>query len=397
MSVKSGIQVSAALASRLEQMHSPDTNVMVLKVQVIDDVLQETASLSGSPTTDTKVIFPLAEETAAAYFLLKVAAGKWVLIQWVPNNIAKIKERMIYASTHAILKEAFGQEYITDVVNVTTKEELVEKKPSVREQVNVFSNSPASSPVQALPSRLQNENLLSSSEKSEREAIIAEAQARKELELDGKKGIGGYHPSTVSLSSDVMDALAKLRSGDVNFIEFSIGDDQKQLVCANKAGVWQNDIPKYVNAKEPRFYLYSYGNSASSAPKKNVFIYCCPEASITKSRMVYSTAKPSVIANLEAENIVLQRKLEITDLSEMTHQSIVAAAQDDGRSYGSSEKHVSTSVTAQPSAAPHPIFGYAGSDAKVVPNPGRSEFEASAISVGSGRKKIVLPPPVAYQ
>jgi len=89
------------------------------------DKLTETGVVEGPPTNkDLTVLAPLADGSAASYFLLRSTATKWILVQWVPNTLVKVKERMIYASTSAILKDAFGQEYVADVTNVTSRDEL---------------------------------------------------------------------------------------------------------------------------------------------------------------------------------------------------------------------------------------------------------------------------------
>lgn len=77
----------------------------------------------------------------------------------------------------------------------------------------------ASSSSSSLPNRLKNESLLSAREKSEREALLAEAQAQKEFKQEGKTGIGGYKASAVSAGDGVLDAVSRFQVGDVNFVQ----------------------------------------------------------------------------------------------------------------------------------------------------------------------------------
>ena len=93
----------------------------------------------------------------------------------------------MYASTHAVLKDALGQEYIQDVINITSTEELGEQARASTRVVgtaaswrkhsadNAFFTAEPTPKVVAekasLPSRLQNEAVLSAGERSEREAV----------------------------------------------------------------------------------------------------------------------------------------------------------------------------------------------------------------------------------
>lgn len=63
---------------------------------------------------------PLAEDKNAAYFLVRQSAAKWIFVTWVPENLTKVKDRMLYASTHGMLKRAFGLELLADDLHLTT-------------------------------------------------------------------------------------------------------------------------------------------------------------------------------------------------------------------------------------------------------------------------------------
>lgn len=59
------------------------------------------------------------------------------------------------------------------------------------------------------------------------------------------------------------------------------------------------ELQKEINTAEPRFYVYKFGASFGEENRlspliSTVFIYCCPEKSPAKLRMVYSTSKPTV-------------------------------------------------------------------------------------------------------
>ncbi len=64
---------------------------------------------------------------------------------------------------------------------------------------------------------------------------------------------------------------------------------------------------------EPRFYL-------AHTEVSNFFIYCCPDDSAVRTRMMYSSSKNSVIDALEKSGVKCEKKIEIRDASDLSDE-----------------------------------------------------------------------------
>jgi hypothetical protein len=380
MSLSSGFSVTEELGQTLDSMKDANSPVQVLKVQIQNDKLAQVKVVEGSPTKDLTSLSAIAEPDAAAYFLMRITQTKWACVTYVPEGLTKVKDRMLYASTQGKLKTSFGPEYIAEDVQIASFEELSGK----------------GKPFSVGAPQVNREELLSQTEKNIQEAIRQESIARKEQEDKGiKKGeIGGYHAVSMPLSSDIVnDALPKFKSGEFNWIELAISDNQKQVDLKESKSISSQELNTHVRKTEPRFYIYKVGI-------KNVLIYCCPTKSATKLRMVYSTTKPSVIQELSRAGLELDKKLEFTEVDELSHTQITEEMNSVPR-YSPSNNNNNNNKP--PSVIPmgnaqHPVYGLMAkkSNSAGELKAGRSEFEAGAINV-AGKKKIIIPPPVAYQ
>lgn len=71
-----------------------------------------------------KFIEPLIEEDTPCFILFRLdtkstTGYEWLLLSWSPDS-AKVRQKMIYASTKATLKKEFGTMNIKDEMHATT-------------------------------------------------------------------------------------------------------------------------------------------------------------------------------------------------------------------------------------------------------------------------------------
>jgi len=131
-----------------------------------------------------------------------------------------------------------------------------------------------------------------------------------------ESGLGGYHSVILPMNDQAKEYLNQFKSGGVNFVQLSI--EKEQVIGVSSKTISVNDIPKEVHITEPRFYVYNFQKMGASTA---VFIYCCPEKSPPKLRMVYSTAKPGVVDQIFKLGISLApKKIEVTSGSELTEE-----------------------------------------------------------------------------
>lgn len=113
-----------------------------------------------------------------------------------------------------------------------------------------------------------------------------------------------------------------------------------------------------------------------------VFIYCCPDKSRPRIRIVYSTSKPSIVEEAGKHGISVGKKLEIRGRDEAGADVLSRPSYARGSPYSSSgySRGVNTNAKASVST-PHPVYS------QINPNGNRAS---------GGMKKIVMPPPGAY-
>lgn len=113
-----------------------------------------------------------------------------------------------------------------------------------------------------------------------------------------------------------------------------------------------------------------------------VFIYCCPDKSKPRIRIVYSTSKPSIVEEAGKHRITVGKKLEIRGKEEAGADVLSRPSYARGSPYSAAGYSRPMNTNAKASVnTPHPVYS------QINPNGNRSS---------GGMKKIVMPPPGAY-
>jgi len=286
-------------------------------------------------------------ETEASYFLFRLEGKRWLFLTFVPDRV-NIKDKMLYASAKGTLKSKLGFSNFDEDFHVTKLDDL--------------SYSHYSNEKKPVDSRSSDEVLRDKMNKEE------------EQERESRKGkIGGYHAVSIPLSQAAKDEFEKFKQNQINFIELSI-DNEKQGINAVNALSVTDQLSSHISEAEPRFYVYRHQGTP-------VFIYCCPDKSPQKLRMVYSTSKPQVATQIQQLGINLAAKrMEVTEASEITPENISAAV-NPRPSYAANSAPVAKSpAKASAVTAPHPIYSLMNQQNQ---DPTK-------------KKKIVLPPSGAW-
>jgi len=368
MSHGTAIPVSPALEQSFKSAVEGGSRIRLFQIVIQNETL--VASHTSEDSSPLEKVYDsmanLISETQACYFLVRLDGNKsWLMITYVPNGVA-VKDKMVYAATKGTLKNKLGFGYFQDEVHATNKEELSYSR---------YKGDKA--PVDS---------------RSEAEKLFADMHKQEESErterVTARPMSGGYHSVIIPLADNVQSAVSKFKGGEINFIEMMVSsqDGKETISASNSKMVPPSQLSKEIISSEPRFYLYSYGVPVP----KNVYIYCCPEKSPPKLRMVYSTAKPAVADQLSKLGVTLaQKKIEISTPEDMT------------------EEYLRGELTSSPRG---PMTGRAGVGASSAPEYGGQVkavstrkvdahpiYSLMAPSQGGSKKKIVMPPPGAYQ
>jgi hypothetical protein len=325
---------------------------------------------TGNDAEDFKTMTKNAKEDEAAFFLFRLQGNKnWLLLTFVPDGVS-VKDKMTYASCKGTLKSKLGFQFFVQEAHAVKLEEL---------SYDSFKGSSKSQ-----DSRSDFEKM--------HEAILQQEEEERTERGKASPTTGGYHSVTIPLGQTAKDHLQKFQSGEVNFVVLEITEDKSKVEASSSSTVSASDLSSQVNNKEPRFYLYAY-QRPGGLPKVNFLIYCCPEMSSPKFRMVYSTAKPALAKELTAFGISLApKKIEIREASELTESSLKdevrsTPVQLTGRLQAGSHLDNApalggtTKARNLPTAEQHPIY---------------SLMAGNKEGPSTGKKKIVIPPKGAW-
>jgi len=328
---------------------------------------------TGNPEEDFKTMTSKATDNEASFFLYAISGNKnWLLITYVPDGVS-VKDKMTYASCKATLKNKLGFQYFAEESHAVTLEEL---------SYTSYKNS-----QKQVDSRSEFERM--------HETVLKQEEEERADQLTRNVSGGGYHAVSIPLETSANEHLQKFKDGSVNFVELAITEDKSKIEGKTSSTVSVADLPSHITTTEPRFYVYAYTKVGGTGAKSNLFIYCCPENSNAKLRMVYSTAKPNLAKSITQFGISLaQKKIEIREGSELTEATLreesgsrISNINLTGRMQTGSHFDavplggVTKAKNPNTVAEGHPVYSLMGGQTSSSP---------------SGKKKIVIPPKGAW-
>lgn len=276
-----------------------NSNVRYFQVHIKEENLVQVFSYSGTDNLeqDFETMKEHATEDQASYFLFRLAPKEWLFLTYVPDKVA-VKDKMVTASAKGTLKSKLGFQLFTEEAHATSLSEL---------SYTYYKTG------KSLGDSRSTEEIL-------REKVLKQEEEEKKDRKPPVATGGGYHAVTIPLSDEAKEKIEELKQGKINFIELAINEskDKVKVECSKEISSI-SELQKSINTSEPRFYLYAFEQNRLGISKVNVYIYCCPEKSNPKLRMVYSTSKPTLAAQIEKLELELNKKrIEITDATELT-------------------------------------------------------------------------------
>jgi len=216
---------------------------------------------------------------------------RWILVVYVPET-AKVKHKMLFSSSREDLKRQLGfsyflgEIYFNELSEVTWDNYLESRKQEKREDM-----------------------VLSEAEK------LLKNEATLERDMSSTSHGMGVIP--FAMTAPLVDGIKKLLAGDCNWVEIMVDLEKESLNCVGTSAYSLDDGEKLENAvseNEPRFIIFD-------VPKGDIrikfLVYSCPETAKIKAKMMYSTAKATLIASMEAEGLKIEKFVEITARKEL--------------------------------------------------------------------------------
>ncbi|KAH7908584.1 actin depolymerizing protein [Hygrophoropsis aurantiaca] len=309
MSALSGIGVSEELVQAFSSaVESKDVRFIKIIIQNESLVPATVLNISGSLDEDLAQLEDILEDTEPAYVLARLdePQSEWLVINYVPES-AKVRDKMLYASTRNSLTKSLGSAVFTDSLYATAKSDLSPEAYAAHKR-----HTAAPKPLSAREQEM---------------ADIKAAEREAGNTYEGSRGRQNHLGTGVGLSwsTDAEEAIKALMTSDSDrLVIIKIEPSTESLVLELSSNIGVEQLSSSLPVSEPCYAFLAWANSPSSTGKDIVFIYSCPSSSPIKYRMVYSSGVSGVFQRAKAifnENpssfTLASKKIETSDPKEL--------------------------------------------------------------------------------
>lgn len=309
MSHSSGIPVSSSLKETFGRALNGN-DIRLIKSQIENEEIIEITSLGsqGSGEDDLSLVSDLLEKEKPCYILYRfeLSSPSWILFCYVPDK-AKVKEKMLYASSRSNLKQQLGLNYFVDEVFGTTTSDFT----------------------------LEGYRHHTISKKTE--APLTEQEQLKKNEIEsGEIYSGGasmyVHGIAFPIEAAASDAVKGVANGKFSYAQIAIDCDREKIIVDHTGNIDFNGLRDHIPMDQPRFHFFAYphrndGKSITSY----LYLYSCPDGSKgTKSapvrmRMLYSSSKANVAEIMNQIGGKIDLKLEVNAADDLDEEELLRA------------------------------------------------------------------------
>ncbi|XP_044742678.1 twinfilin [Chrysoperla carnea] len=305
MSHQTGIKANDSLKKFFGKCR--EGKIRVFKISIENEELTLSAYKDVKSTWEKdydKKIKPLVEENKPCYIFYRLdtknASGyEWLLISWIPDT-ATVREKMLYASTKATLKQEFGTGYIKEEIHGTTLDDVT---LSGYQRYKTSAKAPAP---------------LTSREEELQELRKSELSSCTDYSVDSRQQtLGGVSfPMTESAKQAILD----MARGSYDYLQFRIEIEEERIDLVTASNISLEKLPSQIPEDTARYHLYKFKHTHEGDYLENiVFIYSMPGYNCSiKERMLYSSCKAPFLVQIENMGLEIEKKLEIESGSELT-------------------------------------------------------------------------------
>ncbi|KAI0181142.1 actin depolymerizing protein [Hypoxylon sp. FL1284] len=316
--MQSGISASQELVSQFNTLLS-DESVFGLLVTITSETLTPVTTLpsSGDFAADVAQLAPHLKADEPLYVLLRRYGGgaplpNLVAVTYVPDA-AKVRQKMLFASTRLTLVRELGSEHFRETIFATAADEL---------SAAGFDRHDAHNDLEA--------------PLTEEERSLG-AVKRAEAEAGAGTGVRQIHLSKTMDMPIAADALASLsalgREEGSGLVMLKINPETEvvELVPDSSTPSTISELVQAISPTEPRFTFFRYkATPPRGGDEKSVvlFFYTCPSTAANKGikfRMMYPLTKRAVLTVAESEaGVKVEKKFEVEEPSEITEQTVLS-------------------------------------------------------------------------
>ncbi|KAH6693431.1 twinfilin-2 [Plectosphaerella plurivora] len=313
--MQSGISASQELVSQFNTLLGSDSYFGLLAT-IESETLKPLDLLSpvapGASFADNlSVLAPYLKPNEALYLILRRhdTIPRFVAISYVPDA-AKVRQKMLFASTRLTLTRELGSEHFRETLFVTDADELT-ARGFEKHDAHVKLDAPLTEEEQTLG-----------------------AVKRAEQEAGSGTGVKEIHLSShmkLPVDQAATSALKELGEGSGRVLaSLTINTDTEvvELAPTTESPTSISELIQSIPTSEPRFTFFRYThthNGQESSPVLFFYTYpAVPGKGAIRNRMLYPLMKRAVLTIAEGEaGLTIAAKFDSEDPSEITEASVV--------------------------------------------------------------------------
>lgn len=314
MSHQTGIQADEQLLSFISQCKRPNNTIRIIKITIKNENLTLDEYKEQSDNWELDYHHHVQNMVVAkkpCYILFKLdtldsnGTNQWLFISWSPED-SPVREKMLYASTKATLKQQFGANSILHDYFASGLDEVA---------LNAYTNWLKKKKAVDDVCLTRQEEELREVKKQEKEAMSSISKSHNTL-----PGI------EFPIDDEVISAIFDMKQGDLVYIQLMIDVDREEIKLNMKITEDEFEMSKLrslIPENSPRYHLIVFPHSYEEEFYRSIiFVYSLPGGSCSvKQRMLYSSCKSALlnaIADQEKIGLQIDKKLEIDNPRELT-------------------------------------------------------------------------------
>ncbi|XP_044271825.1 twinfilin [Tribolium madens] len=303
MSHQTGIKANDELKKFLGKCR--DGKVRIVKISIENEQLTLASHKEVKHSWDKDFdacITPLIEENQPCYLLYRLdsknsSGYEWLFISWSPDT-APVRQKMLYASTKATLKQEFGTSQIKEELHGTITSDITLNGYQKHKKAAI-----APAPLTTREEELQE---------------IRRTEVHTDISVDSKQQtLSGV---AFPLTEAARQAIVDMAQGSYDYLQFKINIEEETIHLVTAENLSIEKLPSKVPADSGRYHLYKFKHTHEGDYMENiVFIYSMPGYNCPiKERMLYSSCKNPLTDTITSLGLEIVKKLEIDSGSELT-------------------------------------------------------------------------------
>ncbi|XP_039295757.1 twinfilin isoform X2 [Nilaparvata lugens] len=305
MSHQTGIRANEELKKFFGKCRDGKIRVMKIAIENEQLSLLSYKEKKGNWESDYEKFVPGLVEAAQPTFILfrldtksDTTAYDWLLISWSPDD-SPVRQKMLYASTKATLKQEFGSGQISEELHATVEDDVTLRGLT---KSRVCATSPA-------PLSMREEEM----------ASLSNTLADVGIGIDSRtQTLGGV---AFPVEPKAVAAIQNLKMKRINYVRLKIDLSNEEILLDHVGQVSVGGLPSLVPSQTARYHLFNFKHTHEEDVLESiVFIYSMPgDCCSVKEKMLYSSCKAPLLETITSSiGLQIEKRLEIDNGSELT-------------------------------------------------------------------------------